>query len=132
DRAREPPLDLEPADRLLGEPAAHGDEAEHGPEEEVEQVVARVQRGEADREGAHGEGHAARGEVDPPPRAHAPPERLRRSVRAPHTGTSTSSRICSSTREASSWPSGVPFPLAGTTRWAKQGITRSRTSAGTR
>ena len=50
DRPRKVSFDAQLPDGLLREPATHGDEAQHGTEQQVEQVVARVHRREADRE----------------------------------------------------------------------------------
>src|SRR2546428_277626 len=45
---------------LLGEDAGHDDEAEHHRQQQVEQVVSRVERSDPDREGQQQEPHALR------------------------------------------------------------------------
>jgi len=59
DRTWKMSLDAEPSNHLFGKPSAHGDEAEHGAQEKVEEVVARVHGRESHREQAQAEGEAA-------------------------------------------------------------------------
>src|SRR5688500_8175903 len=67
--ARHSPLDPEPLDRLLREPAADRDEAQHGAEQQEQQVVARRNGCNAHRERAQREQPAGTREAEPPPRA---------------------------------------------------------------
>src|SRR5690606_42014448 len=143
DGARHAALHHQPADGLLGEPAAHGDEAEHRPEQQGEEDVARVEGREADGEGSDGERDPAGREPYASPRPDTVPAARRSASRlaeprrhgsgpaSAHTGTSISSKIASSTRVPSSCPSSAPPPGARI-RCAKHGTTRSRTSLGTR
>jgi hypothetical protein len=41
---------------VSGEPRANGNEAEHGTEQEVKEIVASIQRGETNCKGSYSEG----------------------------------------------------------------------------
>src|SRR2546422_4055013 len=88
---------------LLGEDAGHDDEAEHHRQQQVEQVVSRVERSDPDREGQQQEPHALRRQAQGPV-AVEPAEELADAFE-PHwsySGTGTDSTTSWMTRSASS------------------------------
>ena len=73
DPTRGATLDLQAADRLLGQPAAHGDQTQHSAQQQIEEVVAGVHRRKSDRERARGEDEPSRCEANTAPGAKAGP-----------------------------------------------------------
>src|SRR6266581_3252762 len=87
----------------IGEDAGHDDEAEHHRQQQVEQVVSRVERSDPDREGQQQEPHALRRQAQGPV-AVEPAEELADAFE-PHwaySGTGTDSTTSWMTRSASS------------------------------
>jgi hypothetical protein len=60
--------DLKPAYGLLREPSRKGNESEHGSQKQVKQIVARIDRSEADRERTRREHRSTDSEADATPR----------------------------------------------------------------
>src|SRR2546428_4463818 len=88
---------------LLGEDAGHDDEAEHHRQQQVEQVVSRVERSDPDREGQQQEPHALRRQPQGP--AAVEPAAALPAASEPHwaySGPGTDSTTSWMTRSASS------------------------------
>src|SRR5204862_2104651 len=121
-------LDAEPANRLLRQDARDDDESEEHRHEQVQEIVAGVDRGEAEGQGgAETPPAVARG----PQRAARPRERP--GDAASHLGTGTCWLIERMTASASAPRSpGAPVRLLRRTRWASAETARPFTSSGTR
>src|SRR5437588_253856 len=66
DMLRNPPANYKVTQALLGEDAGHDDEAEHHRQQQIEQVVPRVERSDPDRQGQQQEPHALRRQAQGP------------------------------------------------------------------
>ena len=66
DMVRNPTANDEVTQALLGEDAGHDDEAEHHRQQQVEQVVPRVERSDPNRQGQQQESHAFRRQAQGP------------------------------------------------------------------
>ena len=107
---REPPLHLDALDGALGEDAGDDDAGKEQAEDEEEQVVARVHRGEADADGEADVPASDTGEAEPATPGRSPGFRLRPSLRIcdgalrcrDHTGTGTCSAISRMARSVAS------------------------------
>ena len=69
-----PAVDPEPPDYLLREPPADHNEAHHGAEEEIKEIVAGVERSKPHREGPKAEDQASPGELNSSPGVEAFPQ----------------------------------------------------------
>src|SRR5438445_10017788 len=103
DMLRNPAANDKVTQALLGEDAGHDDKAEHHRQQQVEQVVSRVERGDPDREGQQQEPHALRRQAQGPV-AVEPAEELADAFEphAGYSGTGTDSTTSWMTRSASS------------------------------